>query len=312
MNVQRFSSGQSSTFFVVLLILSQNFDSGLDDYEVNRKIGRGKYSEVFEGVHTPSGKICVVKILKPVKKKKILREVKILQNLSGGPNIVNLLDTVIDSQSNTPCLVFEHIQANDFRQLFPTFTDLDVRYYLGQLLIALDYAHSQGIMHRDVKPHNVIIDHQRRQLKLIDWGLAEFYHAREEYNVRVASRYFKGPELLTNLRDYDYSLDIWSSGCMLAGWIFKQEPFFVGQDNDDQLAKIVQVLGWEDFLVYVNKYQLTLEPGARAVMRSSVIPFVFFLLAFDDSRSSVAQLEASTLAHVLQRQECTSLLKRSS
>lgn len=48
-----------------------------------------------------------------------------------------------------------------------------------------------GIMHRDVKPHNVMIDHDNRKLRLIDWGLAEFYHPGQEYNVRVASRYFK-------------------------------------------------------------------------------------------------------------------------
>jgi serine/threonine protein kinase len=46
-------------------------------------------------------------------------------------------------------------------------------------------------MHRDVKPHNVMIDHSKRQLRLIDWGLAEFYYPEQEYNVRVASRYFK-------------------------------------------------------------------------------------------------------------------------
>ena len=65
-----------------------------------------------------------------------------------------------------------------------------------ELLRALDACHSMGIMHRDVKPHNVMIDHPMRKLRLIDWGLAEFYHPGQEYNVRVASRYFKGPELL--------------------------------------------------------------------------------------------------------------------
>jgi serine/threonine protein kinase len=66
------------------------------------------------------------------------------------------------------------------------------------------------------QPHNVMIDHEKRKLRLIDWGLAEFYHPGKEYNVRVASRYFKGPELLVDLQDYDYSLDMWSLGCMFA------------------------------------------------------------------------------------------------
>src|SRR5271154_3478849 len=74
-------------------------------------------------------------------------------------------------------------------------------------------------MHRDVKPHNVMIDHNKRELRLIDWGLAEFYHPKTEYNVRVASRYFKGPELLVDFQEYDYSLDMWSYGCMFASMV---------------------------------------------------------------------------------------------
>ena len=59
----------------------------------------------------------------------------------------------------------------------------------------------------------------RFQLRLIDWGLAEFYHPQTEYNVRVASRYFKGPELLVDFQEYDYSLDMWSYGCMFASMV---------------------------------------------------------------------------------------------
>jgi len=72
-------------------------------------------------------------------------------------------------------------------------------------------------MHRDVKPQNIIVNHETRVLKLIDWGLAEFYHVNKDYNVRVASRYFKGPELLVDDVYYNYSLDIWSTGAMFAG-----------------------------------------------------------------------------------------------
>jgi casein kinase II subunit alpha len=141
-----------------------------------KKIGRGKYSEVFAGVNVVESKKCVIKILKPVKKKKIKREIKILQNLRGGTNVIQLLDVVLDAQSKTPSLIFEHINNTDFKTLYPTLTDYDIRYYIFELLKALDFCHSNGIMHRDVKPHNVMIDHEKRQLRLIDWGLAEFYH----------------------------------------------------------------------------------------------------------------------------------------
>lgn len=231
-----------------------------DDYEVLRKVGRGKYSEVFEGVYVSRGDKCVVKILKPVKKKKIKREIRILQNLCGGPNIVKLLDVVRDPQSKTPSLIFEHINNTDFKTLYPTLKDYDIRFYIFEILRALDYCHSQGIMHRDVKPHNVMIDHENRKLRLIDWGLAEFYHPGREYNVRVASRYYKGPELLVDMQLYDYSLDMWSLGCMLAGMVFRKEPFFHGQDNYDQLVKIARVLGTDGLFAYLEKYNLKLDP----------------------------------------------------
>lgn len=237
-----------------------------DDYEVIRKIGRGKYSEVFEGINVRTNKMCVIKILKPVKKKKIKREIKILQNLNGGPNIIQLLDMVRDPASETPSLIFEHVDNVDFKVLYPTLTDADLRFYLFELLKALDFSHSNGIMHRDVKPHNVMIDHKQRKLRLIDWGLAEFYHSGMEYNVRVASRYFKGPELLVNMRDYDYSLDLWSLGCMFAGMIFRKEPFFVGRDNYDQLVKIAKVLGTNDLIKYLEKYDLTLDSHFDGIM----------------------------------------------
>lgn len=129
-----------------------------DDYEVVRKIGRGKYSEVFEGYNTVNRQKCVIKILKPVKKKKIKREIKILQNLCGGPNIIRLLDVVRDPISKTPvsgqirvvvgaqrstltaslcsflllqCLIFEYVNNTDFKVLYPTLSDMDIRYVRG-------------------------------------------------------------------------------------------------------------------------------------------------------------------------------------
>jgi casein kinase II subunit alpha len=76
----------------------------------------------------------VIKILKPVKKKKIRREIKILQNLCGGPNIIKLLDVVRDPSTQTPSLIFEYVNNTDFKQLYPTLDDFDVRYYIFELL----------------------------------------------------------------------------------------------------------------------------------------------------------------------------------
>ncbi|XP_077982134.1 casein kinase II subunit alpha isoform X3 [Glandiceps talaboti] len=237
-----------------------------DDYQIVRKLGRGKYSEVFEAINVTNNEKCVIKILKPVKKKKIKREIKILENLRGGTNIITLLAIVKDPVSRTPALIFEYVNNTDFKQLYQTLTDYDIRYYMFELLKALDYCHSNGITHRDVKPHNVMIDHENRKLRLIDWGLAEFYHPGQEYNVRVASRYFKGPELLVDYQLYDYSLDMWSLGCMLASMIFRKEPFFHGHDNYDQLVRIAKVLGTDELYDYLDKYQIDLNPRFNDIL----------------------------------------------
>ena len=72
--------------------------------------------------------------LQPVKKKKIKREIKILENLRGGTNVITLQAVVKDPVSRTPALVFEHVNNTDFKQLYQTLNDYDIRYYLYELL----------------------------------------------------------------------------------------------------------------------------------------------------------------------------------
>ena len=97
-----------------------------DDYEFTMKLGRGRYSEVFRGVDLIQNKDVVVKILKPVKKVKVRREIKILQTLKGGPFIIDLYDAVADPSTRTPSLVFEYVDNTEFRTLWPQLTLEDI------------------------------------------------------------------------------------------------------------------------------------------------------------------------------------------
>eukprot|EP00483_Globobulimina_turgida_P013583 UN13608 len=160
------------------------------DYEVKQKIGRGKYSDVFLGYNTKNNNKCCIKVLKPVKKKKINREIKILQNLSGGINIIQIYNTIRDPISKIPSIIFEYIESTDWKLLNDIeqgLTENEWRYYFYQLLLAINHCHSNGIMHRDIKPHNVVINNNNnvKILRLIDFGLAEFYHPNRDYNVKV-------------------------------------------------------------------------------------------------------------------------------
>jgi casein kinase II subunit alpha len=224
-----------------------------------KTLGRGKYSDVFEGVDATTNLKVVVKILKPVRKVKIAREIRILQILKGGPHIVELIDTCLDQSTNTPSLVFEYLSPTNLKQIMLNLTLDEIKVYMYQVFRAMDYCHAKGIMHRDIKPMNIIVDTESRKLKLIDWGLSEFYLPEKELNTRVSSRPYKSPELLVGYQQYDFSMDIWSAGCMLAAMIFKKEHFFLGKDNNDQLVKIVSILGSNDFYEYLKKYKIQLD-----------------------------------------------------
>ena len=90
----------------------------MDYYEVVQKIGRGKYSEVFDGVNTLNNQKWVIKILKPIKLEKMQREIKILQTLYGGQNIIKLYDMAQDDVSEVTALIFERVNHTDHRILY--------------------------------------------------------------------------------------------------------------------------------------------------------------------------------------------------
>ena len=229
-----------------------------EKYFLVDKIGRGKYSTVFKGLYDKKKEIAI-KVLIPLDPKRYLREIKILLNLKGGSNIINLLDLIFDSFTNTYSYVFEWVDFMDWMSVYKTFDLNDAKIYCFKLLKALDYSHSKGVIHRDVKPANIAIDKKKRRLRLLDWGLADFYFPKQTYSSHVGTIMFKSPELLIGYPYYDYSLDLWSAGLTFAIMIFGKH-IIKGADNDiEQLYNIAEVIGGGKILKYANSLQVVLE-----------------------------------------------------
>ena len=117
-------------------------------YEIINWLGSGKYSDVFTAYRDHTHKeVVAIKVLKPVRQQKYNREAKILLNLKGGPNIVELIEIVQNPRTFQYSLVFEYIPEEKDYSFFQNFSSIDARFYLFQLMRALQYAHSNGIIH---------------------------------------------------------------------------------------------------------------------------------------------------------------------
>lgn len=224
-------------------------------YEVLVPIGSGKYSHVFLG-KCDGTQLCAIKTLKAIARVKVKREVAVLERLRGVPNIIQLIDVVEDPDSGTVSVITEYEPQGDVKVLFPSVMLHEIRYLMWTLLFTLDNCHARGVMHRDVKPGNLIMSQDRRSFKVIDWGLSELYVPGKRYTCRVSTLRYKAPELLLNYEYYDYGIDVWSAGIVL-GELLLKIPFFEAQTIDDMVAAVVSLCGIEPMVNYVEKYGLS-------------------------------------------------------
>lgn len=229
-----------------------------EGYYLIKKVGYGKYSSVFKAYWKKKVDVAI-KVLVPLDPKRYLKEIMILNNLAGGPNIVKQMDLIWDPVTGIYSLVSEWVNFPDWRSLYQTFTVDEVRLYLYKLLIALEYTHSNGIMHRDIKPANIAIDRDSQELRLLDWGLADYYHPSHKYSPHVGTRAFKPPEVLFEYPYYDYSMDIWSTGITVTIMLFRRIVVKSGSSDKDQLVKLADILGGEKIVEYAESVNMKLS-----------------------------------------------------
>ena len=236
--------------------VNYKFDIGdIDNYIVEAKIGRGRYSDVYEGIDKKTSKKVVLKLLKPITKIKIIREICVLKTLKECPNIVEITDVIKEKDSEIYCIICKSISGIELRNCYLNISPSDLKQYMYKIIQCLEYAHSKGIIHRDIKSTNIAINQETKELNIFDWGLSDFYIKDYKYTLTIGSRYYKAPELLMEYKKYDFSIDMWSVGCLFGAILFQIDFLFKGASNQDQLVKISKHFGYEEIEKFLNKYQ---------------------------------------------------------
>nr|TKR86202.1 putative serine/threonine-protein kinase [Populus alba] len=221
-----------------------------DSFEKLDKIGQGTYSNVYRARDLDQKKIVALKKvrfdnLEPESVRFMAREIHILRRLNH-PNVIKLEGLVTSRMSCSLYLVFEYME-HDLAGLAAhpglKFTEAQVKCYMQQLLRGLDHCHSRGVLHRDIKGSNLLIDNNGI-LKIADFGLASFYDPAhvQPLTSRVVTLWYRPPELLLGATYYGTAVDLWSTGCILAE-LYAGKPIMPGRTEVEQLHKIFKLCG---------------------------------------------------------------------
>ncbi|XP_047335198.1 protein IMPAIRED IN BABA-INDUCED STERILITY 1-like [Impatiens glandulifera] len=220
-----------------------------DLYEKMDKIGQGTYSNVYRARNKETGGMFALKKVRfdafqPESVKFMAREIVILRKLNH-PNVMKLEGLIANRLSSSIYLVFEYME-HDLSGLLSCpdikFTDAQIKCYMQQLLRGVEHCHSRGIMHRDIKTSNILVNNEG-VLKITDFGLANnISEQRQDLTSRVVTLWYRPPELLLGSTSYGGSIDLWSVGCVFAE-LFIGRPILKGRTEVEQLHKIFKLCG---------------------------------------------------------------------
>ncbi|XP_072952628.1 cyclin-dependent kinase C-2 C-like isoform X3 [Typha angustifolia] len=207
-----------------------------DSYDKLDKVGQGTYSNVYKARDRDTGKIVALKKVRfntsePESVEFMAREIMILQKLDH-PNVIKLEGLATSRMHYSIYLVFNFMQSDLARVISrpdERLTEPQVKCFMQQLLSGLQHCHERGILHRDIKGSNLLIDNYG-VLKIADFGLANFFNLEQKRPLtsRVVTLWYRAPELLLGTTDYGVGIDLWSAGCLLAE-MFAGRPILPGR-----------------------------------------------------------------------------------
>ena len=224
-------------------------------FDLREKIGEGTYGVVYKGVSKEGQLVALKKIRPPLCDEcgvlggvpfTVLREISLLKELNH-QNIVRLMDVLYTGRELF--LVFEYLECDlrihmDGNSPYPIPME-NTKSYIYQVLAGIAFCHSHRVLHRDLKPQNLLISTQGH-IKLADFGLARtFGISGRTYTHEVVTLWYRSPELLLGSQHYSTPIDIWSIGCIFAELVTTR-VLFAGNSQIGQLFKIFQTLSTPD------------------------------------------------------------------
>ena len=218
-------------------------------YETSLPCGEGAYGIVLKATLRETGDTVAIKKLTYTKFHSfdecvLLREVQALRRLRH-QNIVKLKELI--REQDVLYMVLEYVDTTLDRwlrdQSMPPH-EASVQTIACKLMNGLKYMHAQGFVHRDIKPQNILVSHDLKDLKLCDFGIARKTRSATEKELTeyVTTRWYRAPEILLHSPAYSLPVDIWAAAAIIAE-CFTRQPIFPGQSEADQLERITKILG---------------------------------------------------------------------
>ncbi|KAI3848919.1 hypothetical protein MKW98_014453 [Papaver atlanticum] len=248
-----------------------------DRYIKGVQLGEGTYGVVNKAIDSKTGQVVAIKKIRLGAQKEgvnftALREIKLLKELKD-PNIIELIDAF--PHKDNLHLVFEFMESDleaVIRDRNIVLSPGDVKSFIQMTLKGLAFCHKKWVLHRDMKPNNLLIGADG-QLKLADFGLARLFGSPgRKFTHQVFARWYRAPELLFGTKQYGSAVDVWAAACIFAELLLRR-PFLQGSSDIDQLGKIFAAFGtpktaqWPDMLYLPDyvEYQFVPAPPLRSL-----------------------------------------------